>query len=167
MPIAFRAKAVEEQGAQLAHPMELVLAARATASFPGAFPPLTLAEIDNLAAREGQMWDSRGAFLARTMPMHMRGGTVDNVALIDGSVLVNKPFGAALEAMAGRSSQREVDRRFVYIEPRPDRRSESEEDLARPVGWFGAIFGSLSTIPREQPIRDDLERPLRNAISRP
>jgi patatin-related protein len=29
---------------------------------------------------------------------------------------------------------------------------------SRKVGFFGAIFGSLSTIPREQPIRDDLER---------
>ncbi|MEL6531111.1 MAG: patatin-like protein, partial [Pseudomonadota bacterium] len=26
------------------------------------------------------------------------------------------------------------------------------------IGFFGAIFGSLSTIPREQPIRDNLER---------
>lgn len=158
MPIAFRAAAVEEQGRSVANPMELVLAARATASFPGAFPPLTLAEIDALAAREGMLWDTRGSFLSRTMPVHLRDGTLDDVALIDGSVLVNKPFGAALEAMAGRSSQREVDRRFVYIEPRPDRLPDDPEELAKPVGWFGAIFGSLSTIPREQPIRDDLER---------
>ncbi|MEM7778920.1 MAG: patatin-like protein [Pseudomonadota bacterium] len=158
MPFSFRANAVEEQGRSLADPIELVLAARATASFPGAFPPLTIDEIDRLAAGEGHLWDGRGAFLARTMPMHLRDGMIDSVALIDGSVLVNKPFGAALEAMAGRSSQREVDRRFVYIEPRPDRRNVSDEDLARPIGWFGAIFGSLSTIPREQPIRDDLER---------
>ena len=29
---------------------------------------------------------------------------------------------------------------------------------SRKIGFFGAIFGSLSTIPREQPIRDDLDR---------
>lgn len=158
MPIAFRATAQTEAGGTMADPLELVLAARATASFPGAFPPLTLAEIDQLAVSEDRHWETRGSFLSRIMPVHVRGGTVDNVALIDGSVLVNAPFGAALSAMEGRSSQREVDRRFVYIEPRPDRKNAGAEEAGRPVGWFGAIFGSLSTIPREQPIRDDLER---------
>ncbi|MEO0907031.1 MAG: patatin-like protein [Pseudomonadota bacterium] len=158
MPIAFRALATRQPGESLANRMELVLAARATASFPGAFPPATLEEIDTLAHKQGFHWDSRGAFLARTMPVHVRDGTAGSVALIDGSVLVNKPFGAALDAMAVRSSQREVDRRFVYIEPRPDRRHIAPEEEVAPVGWFSAVFGSLSTIPREQPIRDDLER---------
>ncbi len=162
MPIAFRGRmgrAGGEDALPLGDPLELVLAARATASFPGAFPPLTLNEIDRLAAAEGRHWASRGAFLSRIMPVHVRDQSVDAVALIDGSVLVNKPFGAALTAMAGRSSQREVDRRFVYIDPRPDRSNAiMNGDPERPIGWFGAIFGSLSTIPREQPIRDDLER---------
>ena len=93
------------------------------------------------------------------MPTHVRERSVDNVALIDGAVLVNAPFGAALKAIAGRTSQREVDRRFVYIEPRPDRAPPAQEGEAlEPIGWFTSIFGSLSTIPREQPIRDDLER---------
>jgi len=164
MPIAFRAetaagKPSDDRGA-LGDPLELVLAARATASFPGAFPPLRMNEIDRLAAQNGCDWNGRGAFLSRIMPGHVRSGTVDEVALIDGSVLVNKPFGAALDAMVGRSSQREVDRRIVYIDPRPDRTDtgRTNDDGRREVGWFGAIFGSLSTIPREQPIRDDLER---------
>ena len=158
MPIGFRAASPKDAGESIADPLELVLAARATASFPGAFPPLTLAEIDRLAMNEGHHWASRGSFLSRIMPTHMRDGTVETVALIDGSVLVNAPFGKALEALVGRTSQREVDRRFVYIEPRPDRPGARAKDAKEPVGWFGAIFGSLSTIPREQPIRDDLER---------
>jgi patatin-related protein len=161
MPIDFHGVTPKEPGESLADPLELVLAARSTASFPGAFPPLTLAEIDQLAADEGHLWETRGSFLSRIMPVHLRDGTTDSVALIDGSVLVNAPFGAALEAMQSRSSQREVDRRFVYIDPRPDRsntdRKDANDEVAK-VGWFGAIFGSLSTIPREQPIRDDLER---------
>ncbi|WP_298305304.1 patatin-like protein [uncultured Erythrobacter sp.] len=164
MPICFNSVAPEAGGERLADPLELVLAARATASFPGAFPPLVLDEIDQLGAAEGHHWETRGSFLSRIMPGHVSEGTVDEVALIDGAVLVNAPFGAALNAMAGRTSQREVDRRFVYIEPRPDR-SPIKRDLdadgeskVEPLGWFGTIFGSLSTIPREQPIRDDLER---------
>jgi len=163
MPIAFKARAPIEAGQQLADRLELVLAARATASFPGAFPPVMLDEIDRIGASEGHHWTSRGSFLKRIMPGHVQEGTIDEVSLIDGAVLVNAPFGAALEAMKGRTSQREVDRRFVYIEPRPDRGPIArdvldEEHKAEPVGWFGAIFGALSTIPREQPIRDDLER---------
>lgn len=158
MPIGFRAKVTADGSEVLADPLELVLAARATASFPGAFPPLTLAEIDRLALAKHHHWENRGSFLARTMPMHVRDGSVDEVALIDGSVLVNAPFAAALGALTRRFSQREVDRRFVYIDPRPDRGGTTRDANRRPIGFFGAIFGSLSTIPREQPIRDDLER---------
>ncbi len=158
LPITFRARVGNDAGRGLADRLELVLAARATASFPGAFPPLTLAEIDRLAEDEGHHWASRGAFLNRVMPAHVERGTLDRVALIDGAVLVNAPFGAALSALHGRPAQREVDRRFVYIDPRPDGGGPAPGNRTRDVGFIGAIFGSLSTIPREQPIRDDLER---------
>ncbi|MBA4045291.1 MAG: DUF3376 domain-containing protein [Erythrobacter sp.] len=158
LPITFRARVGDDPMAGLADPLELVLAARATASFPGAFPPLTLTEIDTLASAEGRPWTSRGAFLARTMPTHVARGMVEQVALIDGAVLVNAPFGAALAALYGRPAQREVDRRFVYLDPRPDGGAAMTGPPSRKIGFFGAIFGSLSTIPREQPIRDDLER---------
>ncbi len=162
LPITFRARVGEggskRPGGRLADPLELVLAARATASFPGAFPPLTIAEIDRLAEAEGHCWETRAAFLARTMPTHVARGTIAEVALIDGAVLVNAPFGAALAGLYGRPAQREVDRRFVYLDPRPDGAGPTPAMRTRAVGFFGAIFGSLSTIPREQPIRDDLER---------
>jgi len=158
LPINFRARVGENDCAPLADPLELVLAARATASFPGAFPPLTLAEIDALAHAERHPWTNRAAFLQRIMPTHVARGTVGEVALIDGAVLVNAPFGAALAALYGRPAQREVDRRFVYLDPRPEGAAPTPAMRAREVGFFGAIFGSLSTIPREQPIRDDLER---------
>jgi patatin-related protein len=158
LPINFRARVGENDCAPLADPLELVLAARATASFPGAFPPLTIAEIDALAAAENHAWATRAEFLQRIMPSHVERGTVSGVALIDGAVLVNAPFGAALSALYGRPAQREVDRRFVYLDPRPEGGAVMNGPPSRKVGFFGAIFGSLSTIPREQPIRDDLER---------
>ena len=160
MPIAFRARTPAQEGQGLANTIELVLAARATASFPGAFPPLRLDEIDRLVARSGRSWPEREAFLERIMPVHVRQNTVQGVSLIDGSVLVNKPFEGAIAALQGRPAQREVDRRFVYVDPRPDRTgSAANPDRQRDskVGFFAAIFGSLSTIPREQPIRDNLE----------
>lgn len=157
LPIDFRSKVPSRSGEDLANPLELVFAARATASFPGAFPPMRLSDIDGLAEAIGSEWQGREDFLERIMPAHVRQGSVDNVSLIDGSVLVNAPFAGAMSALQGRPAQREVDRRFVYIDPQPDRLGSSTREAREPVGFFAAIFGSLSTIPREQPIRDNLE----------
>ncbi len=154
MPIDFRVRTPKGGGESLAHLCELTLAARATASFPGAFPPLHVREIDDLAAGD---WPSREDFLTRIMPTNVERGTVDHVALIDGSVLVNAPFEGAMAGLGSRPAQREVDRRFVYIDPSPRRRASVSGEQVRPVGFFSAIVGSLSTIPREQPIRDNLE----------
>ncbi len=158
LPIDFHVSVNEDGSAGLGDPLELVMAARATASFPGAFPPLRLEEIDRLAVEKGYDWTTRRSFLERIMPIHFRDNRTDGVSLIDGSVLVNAPFDGAIKALGGRQSQREVDRRFVYIDPRPDRLGALGEDEDKPIGFLGAVFGSLSTIPREQPIRDDLEK---------
>jgi patatin-related protein len=158
MSIGFTARTPVEGGTSLADLYSLTFAARSTASFPGAFPPLTIAEIDTLAQRRKEKWSDRSAFLERVMPAHLRQGDADKVSLIDGSVLINAPFAQALAALPSRPAHREVDRRFVYIDPTPHRRLHGANEPARPVGFFSAIFGSISRIPREQPIRDDLER---------
>ncbi|QYJ06059.1 patatin-like protein [Qipengyuania flava] len=158
MPITFRSRTPIVGGADLANPLELVFAARATASFPGAFPPLRLEEIDTLSDLTERAWPEREDFLDRIMSVHVARESVENVSLIDGSVLVNKPFAGAIAALEGRPAQREVDRRFVYVDPRPDRFSNRGAAKSEPVGFFSAIFGSLSTLPREQPIRDNLEQ---------
>src|SRR3546814_4713492 len=101
-------------------------------------------------------WPTRESFISRVMPVHVRNGESEQVSLIDGSVLVNKPFAGAIDALSARPAQREVDRRFVYIDPRPDRVGAVSESVTRPVGFFEAMLGSISIIPREQPIRDNL-----------
>ncbi len=157
LSIGFRGRAPTEGGEPLAAMPELIFAARATASFPGAFPPLQLGEIDRLAAKRRMAWPSREAFIARVMPEHRRRGDAENVALIDGSVLVNAPFGEVMRVLRTRPAQREVDRRLVYIDPRPDRIGGLLRDDPSSPGFFSVIFGSLSSIPREQPVRDNLE----------
>ncbi|RPF70283.1 patatin-like protein [Aurantiacibacter spongiae] len=154
MPIGFRSRVPAEGGIALADIHELTFAARATASFPGAFPPLGIAEVDAL---DEAGWPGRETFLRRIMPTHVARGTTRHVALIDGSVLVNAPFAGAMAGLKARPAQREVDRRFVYIDPTPHRPSSPGDEQPQAVGFFAAIFGSLSTIPREQPIRDNLE----------
>ncbi|MBS0482849.1 MAG: patatin-like protein [Proteobacteria bacterium] len=157
LTIGFRSLTPEEGGTPLAFPLELVFAARATASFPGAFPALQLAETDALAAEHSGGWPSRTAFVERVMPEHSQRGDADGVALIDGSVLVNAPFAEAMAVLRDRPAQREVDRRFVYIDPHPDQVGGLSRSDPRPPGFFSVIFGSLSSIPREQPVRDNLE----------
>lgn len=157
LSIGFRAPAPSRGGGQLAPLPELIFAARATASFPGAFPALQLNEIDLLAGERGMSWPSRQEFATRVMPGHVRNGTVEGVSLIDGSVLVNAPFAEAMNVLRHRPAQREVDRRLVYIDPRPDRVGGLQRSDPRPPGFFSVIFGSLSSIPREQPVRDNLD----------
>lgn len=157
LSLGFRAVTPARGGAMFASPLELVFAARATASFPGAFPPLRPQEIDRLAAEQAHEWPGRDAFLARIMPEHVAQGNAEDVALIDGSVLVNAPFAEAMSALRDRPAHREVDRRFVYIDPRPDRIGGMQRADPRPPGFFSVIFGSISSIPREQPVRDNLD----------
>jgi patatin-related protein len=159
LTLAFRDAGGPER--QLAAPAELAFAARATASFPGAFPPFTVGELDAVLAERGAEWPSRADFLARALPRHHAAGEAEQAVLIDGSVLANAPFAPAIAALSDRPARREVDRRFVYIDPKPGLRSlrfggGGGEDNAKP-GFFATIFGALSDIPREQPIRDNLE----------
>lgn len=153
----------------IADPAELTFAGRATASFPGAFPPFTVREIDEVLENRQYVWEGRKAFLKRVLPNQDRLGTAEDTVLIDGSVLANAPFAQAIEALKNRPAKREVDRRFVYIDPRPDLDAEksdraiaqlkavqSEEEESLP-GFFSTIFGAISNIPREQPIRDNLD----------
>jgi predicted acylesterase/phospholipase RssA len=144
-------------GATLLDSVEnLAFAARATASFPGAFPPFTAAELDRVLESANRSWPNRDAFLARALPKRAQS---DKAVLIDGSVLANAPFRPAIEAIKQRPARREVDRRFVYIDPKPGIRSLkiNRGGEAEIPGFFTTIFGALSDIPREQPIRDNLE----------
>jgi patatin-related protein len=146
-------------GRRLADPAELAFAARATASFPGAFPPFRVGELDAALEQREQSWDGRDAFLARVLPRHAAIGAAESAVLIDGSVLANAPFRPAIDALQSRPARREIDRRFVYIDPKPGTRSVrlGGGGAAEAPGFFATIFGALSDIPREQPIRDNLE----------
>lgn len=167
LTINFRTKM--RQGS-LADAAELVFAARATASFPGAFPPFTVRELDKVLDKMKRHWPGRARFLARVLPKQSALGQAENAVLIDGSVLTNAPFAPAISALKDRPARREIDRRFVYIDPKPTsgrafslnrngkaQASDTTQDAPPLPGFFRTIFGSLSDIPREQPIRDNLE----------
>ena len=138
---------------------ELVLAARATASIPGIFPALQLAEIDREIAARGLAWPGRAAFLARAFPDRAARGEEAHIALVDGGVLDAAPFKPAIAALRNRPASREVDRRVLFIDPTPGKSAIRLRPGTPPgaPGFFTNIFRSLSDIPREQPIRDSLD----------
>lgn len=161
---SFRRAAGHKQGGQedgLADGVGLAFAARATASFPGAFPPFTVRELDHTLKQRGETWPTRNAFLAAQLCTRTYCSTEDRI-LVDGSVLANAPFKPAIAALRQRPARREVDRRFVYIDPKPGIKSISltaQKGGSKPElpGFFGTIFKTMSDIPRSQPIRDNVE----------
>ncbi|ODP39471.1 patatin-like protein [Sphingomonas turrisvirgatae] len=143
--------------AEFAHAAELAFAARATSSFPGAFPPATVGELDGVLAERGMAWPGREHFLEHALPRQYAANAVDKAALIDGSVLANAPFRPAIDALKERPARRQIDRRFVFIDPSPGHRIGFYGEAAGRPGVFPTIIGALSEPPRHQPIRDNLE----------
>lgn len=142
----------------LAPAPELAFAARATSSFPGAFPPFSIAELDGVLEHRGERWPNREAFLHRILPRQMAANAVERTTLIDGSVLANAPFRPAIDALRERPARRQIDRRFVYVDPSPGMKfSLGGGDRGGPPGFFQTILGAVSELPRQQPIRDNLE----------
>jgi patatin-related protein len=146
---------VPDSDFDLANAPALAFAARATSSFPGAFPPAQIREMDGVVARRGGDWPARAAFIERNFAAHVQ-ADVDPVgaSFIDGSVLNNRPFHEAIAAIHGRPAYRQVDRRLVYIDPDP---APSPSAVRQDVpGFFATLKGAMSDIPRNQPVTDEL-----------
>jgi patatin-related protein len=137
----------------------LAFAARATSSFPGAFPPARIAEMDEVVTSRHGSWPRRAQFIANGFPDHLRADIDPTTAsFLDGSVLNNRPFQEAIGAIHGRPAFREVDRRLVYIDPHPA--SPTTRPVRSVPGFFATLRGALSDIPSSQPVTDELGRVL-------
>jgi len=133
----------------------LAFAARATSSFPGAFPPARIIEMDELVAMRGEEWPRRAEFIAGNFEHYNRVNVdVGSASFIDGSVLNNRPFRAAINAIRGRPAYREVDRRIVYIDPDPAPPGAAAHHSV--PSFFATLKGAISDIPLTQPITDEL-----------
>ena len=133
----------------------LAFAARATSSFPGAFPPAQISEMDALLAERNAAWPRRADFIAREFDQQLQ-AEVDPVtaSFIDGAVLNNRPFQIAISAIHGRPAYRQVDRRLVYIEPHPAAPAAAAH--LTPPSFFSTLRGAMSDIPSSQPVADEL-----------
>jgi patatin-related protein len=144
----------------------LAFAARCTSAFPFAFEPMRLEHMNavletmkGFGAREKgwhslPLWEP---FLERfKTPAGTAPVSVEKRSFGDGGYLDNKPFSYASESLLRRESGIPVDRKLLYIEPKPE---HPERDSARTE--FDAIENVMAAtvgLPRYETIREDLER---------
>ncbi len=133
---------------------DLVFAARATSSFPGAFPPMSVAEMDGVLEQQGLEWRGREAFL--TNVLHTNCEAEGERIFIDGSLVMNKPFQPLIGSISQRPASQEVVRRLLYLDPLPFSHGDVPAER-EPPGFFRSIFASLAHIPRNEPIGDELQ----------
>ncbi|NTU53807.1 MAG: patatin-like protein [Chlorobiaceae bacterium] len=142
----------------------LAFAARCTSSFPFAFEPMRLCDIDEvLAIRkiEDERFSSSSEWkrFFNSYPDKAPCGTVryDNRPFGDGGYLDNKPFSYAIDAIAERKSDYPIDRKLIYIEPVPEHPEEQIEKDGKPNAIENGI-AALLTLPRRETIREDINR---------
>ncbi len=133
---------------------ELVFAARATSSFPGAFPPATISEMDRVLKQRGETWPHRNDFVRRGLNLHDENAV--RRSFVDGSVVMNKPFSPVIDVIRRRPAAREVARRLVYVDPVPSAAGVTSPAGEPLPGFFKVILASLAHIPRNEPVGDDL-----------
>ncbi len=135
----------------------LALAARATSSFPGAFPPVQLSDLERLLAKRGVDWPDRQKFIAANFRDHIRAGVNPEItSFLDGGIVNNKPFSVVLNMVRERPAYRDVDRRLVFIEPDPERSSPPPGGDV--PSFIRTLEGAIFEIPLRAPIYHELAR---------
>ncbi|MGZ4679738.1 MAG: patatin-like protein, partial [Ilumatobacteraceae bacterium] len=132
----------------------LAFAARATSSFPAAFEPARLGDIQEAASAldAGASWHERveGFFPRYAI------GEAEAHSFADGGYLDNKPFEQIMRTLPLRRSSLPVSRQILYVEPDPGSPPQIVLDprLRRP-DIIATILAVLST-PRNETIADDV-----------
>jgi patatin-related protein len=135
----------------------LALAARATSSFLGVFPPVQLRDVDRMLEQRKLSWPHRARFMRANFREYTRAG-IDpgKTSFLDGSIVNDKPFSAAIKVIRERAAFREVDRRIVYIDPDPERPPPPPD--GRAPGFLQTLKAALSDIPSHEPVYGELAR---------
>jgi patatin-related protein len=118
------------------NPDDLAKLSRLTSGFPAAFRPTEVTAAD--------------------MNFYRWGNLNGPAVYMDGGILNNKPFTSTIDAIAGRTATREVERFLIYVEPSPERFQQNVSDPEVPT-LVEAAFNSLVSIPSYQSIAADLE----------
>jgi patatin-related protein len=149
----------------------LAYAARCTSSFPFAFAPMKLTDIDGILEhtprRKGEVGLGKDAdkwrrffpaYAAPTSGKMSPPAVYDftDRAFGDGGYLDNKPFGHATDALRSRRGGASTQRKLVFIEPSPEHLDVAARPGAGP-NLLENVSAALS-LARYETIRDDLDR---------
>jgi patatin-related protein len=168
------ARGDEENRLQRADNPFLAFACRCTASFPFAFEPMTLADMDAVLACSPFGWyqrqglDSRAERWAPYFRDYGEEKFFRERAFADGGYLDNKPFTWATRSLRRRRRDVDVERLLLYVEPDPGSLAavpndavaatppaQPEVDPSRPNA-LANIRAAVLSLPRKETIRDDL-----------
>ena len=144
----------------------LAFAARCTSSFPFAFEPMKLSDIDEVLDtfndyRSVDRQDMKKKWV-HFFKEKVESKTVPSVEFSersfgDGGYLDNKPFTYATETLARRYSPMPVDRKLIYIEPSPEHPEDEPIDSKKPDA-LANVKAALLDLPAYETIREDLQR---------
>ena len=143
----------------------LAFAARCSSSFPVAFEPMKLSDttavLQTKSPKVEMPADWTSYFPLERIQQFESPIDWKNRVFVDGGVLDNKPFGYAIEALAQRQADVLIDRKLVYVEPKPDLDGGIER-----VGWtqrpdaLKNTINIVTTLPGYETIREDLQKVL-------
>ncbi|MDQ3255835.1 MAG: patatin-like protein, partial [Acidobacteriota bacterium] len=148
----------------------LAFAARCTSSFPFAFEPMRLCDIDEVLdvfphyrrddnCKSGSArWQRffKESINPRTGEPNLR---FSKRSFGDGGYLDNKPFSYATETLMRRQASVPVDRKLIYIEPSPEHPEDVPERNYKPDALEN-VKAALVDLPTYETIREDLQRVL-------
>jgi patatin-related protein len=148
----------------------LAFAARATSSFPFAFEPMRLCDIDDLLDLSPRY---RGVADCKSSSKRWQRYFTESIdpqsdtdrlrfskrSFADGGDLDNKPFSYATETLARRLASVPVDRKLLYVEPSPEHPEDEPERDDKP-DFLRNIKAALTDLPTYETIREDLQRVL-------
>src|SRR5215204_5757263 len=149
----------------------LAFAARCTSAHPSSFEPMRLSDANEVLKRyrEGARDDRYGSCeWQRFFKDYLRPRDRDPEELAreflsrdfnDGGVLDNRPFRHATDAIPLHRASVPVNRKLVYLDPAPGRLRIVPSSERRP-NVAENVWASLSTLPRDEPIQEDLQRVL-------
>ncbi|HKY45223.1 MAG TPA: patatin-like protein [Pyrinomonadaceae bacterium] len=145
----------------------LAFAARCTSSFPFAFEPMRLCDIDeildrfpeydNKQARKTVAEDWKLFFKETKHPLTGEPLQFIERSYGDGGYLDNKPFTYATETLLRRDAPVIVDRKLIYIEPSPEH-PEDEPSRTEKYQALENVKAALLDLPTYETIREDLQR---------
>lgn len=143
----------------------LAYAARCTSSFPIAFDPMKLSDTTDVLKRTKDKMqlplDWKKYFPEERINLNEKAIEWENRVFVDGGTLDNKPFGHAIEALAQRQASVLIDRKLIYIEPKPDLDGGKKRTnwIHRPSAVKNTI-DIVTALPGYETIREDLHKVL-------